>query len=243
MKKTTVAVLLYGDHPDLAERCLAPLTTWHRCLLADLRILCNDISDRTRKVLQDLKLEDAVESYAGPERAKYPAMRSLLHSPRKPLCGNFCWFDDDSFIPGDAEKFLQTFETKMAEVDAMGQFWSIPLRGNQHQWIQDQPWYTGKRVERMQKVRFFQGGWWCVKTALLWKNDWPSKELERKGGDVMMGELMRQQDWKVFDVGRDFGVRINANNPEGKHSVGPTRGPMPLPDPIGVHYKRPTHAS
>lgn len=234
----TVVVLLYGNHPDLAARCLEPVSVWHRSGSADVRILCNDVSQATIDVIDCLGLLDAVEGYAT-GRAKYPAMRDLLYRPvLGPLRDLLMWFDDDSYVSAEPEAWLSKTLDTMKTYDAMGQYWSISLRGNQSQYIEDAPWYRGKPVPRTHRVRFLQGGWWLVRTSKLLENDWPTPDIVRKGGDVMLGELMRQQGWRVFDVGRDYGVQINANNPSGNHSVGPTRGPMPLPDPVGTHYRR-----
>ncbi len=233
--QTTIAVLLYGDYPDLAERCLAPLMPLRG--VADLRILGNGVSSRTLSVLSKFDLPPDALNLSGPERQKYPAMRELVRSGK--LLRYFMWFDDDSYISHpDPVGWLGKVEDLMLRYDMIGQRWHMRLQGGQSQWIEDQPWYLGKPVRPDASIPFFQGGWWTVQSGLFLKHDWPCEELRRKGGDVMLGALMHQQGWWVADVGRDFGVQINANNPQGKHSQGPTRGPMPLPPPIGYNYRR-----
>jgi hypothetical protein len=233
----TVGVVLYGDHPDLAERCLGPLWDLRRSGLIQLRIGCNSCSDRTMEYLGGALHETVPVVVENVNIHKYPMMRALLNT--KPLQQRFMWFDDDSYISGDPEKVVRRAVDLCADRSVVGQVWQMPLGGNQHLWVKAQPWYTGKPVPPQHNVRFCQGGWWVAPSELLHRLNWPSPELVRKGGDVMFGELCRQQGIFIHDVGRDFGVRINADK-EGRHSRSVTRGdPEELArtrHPIGWNY-------
>lgn len=233
----TVAVLLYGDHPDLAERCLGPLWPLQRSGLIDLRIGMNECSfataayvDRNRAAANVVREIENIH--------KYPMMRKLRDAA--PLKSFWMWFDDDSYIshPNPVE-WLAGIKRRLQGADVVGQLWKMALSGNQHEWIRRRDWYVGKEVRARQTISFPQGGWWATASANLLNNDWPDPDIERKGGDVMFGEMCRQQGLRISDVGMKYeDVRINADK-EGRHSRSKTRGPMPLPKPVGYDYQPP----
>ncbi len=237
MTGMTVGVLLYGDHPVLAKRCLDPLWPLHRDGAIRLRIGCNECGPATLDYLQRNGAYDdqAIGLVVSAKNIhKYPMMRQLI--ALAPLTPNFMWFDDDSYVDATGPvQLIGTVADKLGRYDMVGQVWGHHLGGRQHLWVKDQPWYGGKPVAPDHRVRFCQGAWWAIRSAHLATYDWPDPALERKGGDVMLGELCRQQGLSIFDVGPGFGVRINADA-QGRHSKMPTRGPMPVPRPIGWDY-------
>lgn len=232
----TVGVLLYGDHPRLAARCLGPLWPLQRAGLVELRVGCNECGPETLAYVQRMVAaapETGLVVSAG-NAHKYPMMRHLLAlAPPRPT---WMWFDDDSYFDApDPTPLVRRAAERCAAGEVVGQVWTMRLGGNQHLWVRDQPWYAGKPVARGDTVRFCQGAWWAAPAALLARHDWPVPELERKGGDVMLGELCRQQGVPLHDVGHAAGVRINADA-QGRHSKMPTRGPLPVPRPVGWDY-------
>jgi hypothetical protein len=66
-----------------------------------------------------------------------------------------------------------------------------------------------------------QGAWWIADPAFLARWDYPFPELRHNGGDVLLGELCRQQGASTFAY-RD-GVAINAC-PAGHESRAARRG-------------------
>lgn len=234
----TVAVLLYGDYPNLAERCLGPLWPLQRSGLIRLSIGCNAVGEATIQYLdRNEAFSDNDIQIVGSRTNihKYPMMRHLL-AASKPL-ERFMWFDDDSYIDDPDPASVVKKSVDLCEPKTMvGQVWFLELGGNQYLWVRDQPWYAGLPVEPRHKVRFCTGGWWVAPSELLLKHDWPPVTFERKGGDVMLGEMCRQQGVVLRDVGKSFGVRINANE-KGEHSRMATRGPLPVPRPIGWDYQ------
>ncbi len=245
-KRLTVAVLLYGDYPWLAQRVLDPLLALCSGPYVDLRVGCNAVGPGTDDYLcsRGLPVVPGVTASGGvtvvrsaENLHKYPMMRRLMRTD--PLAEHFMWFDDDSFIDtdGDPMDVIKGAVARCAPDTMVGQVYSIRLGGNQHLWVRAQPWYTGKPVDAGQVVSFCTGGWWTVRSDFLEKHDWPCVELSRKGGDVMLGELCRQQGVRLVNVGPTFGVRVNADA-EGKNSKSQTRGPMPLPKPIGWYHGR-----
>ncbi len=82
-------------------------------------------------------------------------------------------------------------------------------------------WYTGRPVDPPYRPSFIQGAWWTADLAALKEWNYPFPELHHNGGDVILGELARQQlwSWKKFNEG----VAINANE-HGVESAAPRRG-------------------
>ncbi len=221
----TICVLLYGDHSNLAARCLKPLVSLPPQQF-ELRIGANCISDATRIVVDKLVLSTGrlIERnwYYSPDNLhKYPMMRTMLHDPRNPVTTSFVmWFDDDSFIL-NPDGWLDLVAAAMKDVQFIGSPRFIPWQGNQREWVKHQPWYNNKDVTDRQRITFFQGGWWCARRELLETYDYPWPCLDHRGGDVMLGEMLFQQEIPRRSWAR--GVAINADH-RGNHDASPRRG-------------------
>lgn len=220
----TICVLLYGDYPDLAERCLKPLTMLPSGQV-ELRVGANSISLATHKVVDRLLGRGGVELrnwYPSEDNLhKYPMMRIMLHDPRNPVTTPFVmWFDDDSFIL-NPDGWLDSVAAAMKDVQFIGSPRFIQWQGNQREWVKHQPWYNNKDVTNRRRITFFQGGWWCARRELLETYDYPWPCLDHRGGDVMLGEMLFQQD--VPRGNWSHGVAINADH-SGKADASLRRG-------------------
>ena len=221
----TVCALFFGDYPDLAKRCLDPIVAG-RPAGTDLRIGTNAIGDATRSYLNGVVLNNPLTRwYDAPTNIyKYPLMRQMVLDPVQPILSEFVvWFDDDSCI---LPAYQATWWSRLAEattddVDMLGLPYQITWNGEQRQWVRQQLWYNGKDPARRNSIRFFTGGWWCCRTELLRKFNYPWPELKHNGGDTMLGELAFQQNWrrKTFATG----LAINAG-PSLQHSTASRRG-------------------
>lgn len=239
MGKFTVCALLYGDYPRLAERLLSSLS---RVDLLDVRyrIGLNNVSERTNKLV-DKFIQDRyalgnsyrVWVYHGVDPYyKYPLMRRMFNEPS--IDSDYVmWFDDDSFVKDVTPHTLWLdVERKMKEFDMIGAKYYKHTKGNQRQFIEDQPWYNGKPVRR--KIDFITGGWWTIKTDILVRHNWPPENFEHNGGDMMLGELCRQHDYKMGSFQHHLGI----NTKDGvKCSNMPRRGFSQRA--IGELYMRP----
>lgn len=241
----TICVLIYGDFPQLVYRCLHSIWVRHPqdAQTYEIRVGLNQPSDRAyetvRHCLSGFRVPNGpkITLYDSTDLPpyKYPRMRQMFEDLSD---GAVMWFDDDSCLRGDragAEFWWNNVREKMEEdADMLGSLYTVALTGNQHQWIEDQPWYGGKPVQAGQKVQFATGGWWCLRTDVIKKFNWPIPALEHRGGDVMLGELCRQQDLRL----RQFreGVAINADD-KFRESQSPRRGFDSRP--IGWNYVRP----
>lgn len=233
----TVLVLLFGDYPGLAERCLGSITTQlpdpH---VAEIRLGLNAVSQKTLATVSDFKMGSTVpvRVYHNEENCKkYPVMRHMVHSCT-PSTSFVMWFDDDSCIsPSAAPGFFTRASEAAVDADVMGDAnWSINLQGGQAAWVKDQPWYGGKQVGVGSKVKFATGGWFCARTEVLLKFDWPVPDLLHRGGDVMLGELCRQQDLRLKTWTKDLAINADENLSSNKSL---RRGFNSAP--VGFHYK------
>jgi len=231
----TACVLLYGDHLRLAQRCLSSLLPYIP-QLHDVRLGLNACGNDTRQYVADfcevVSRDIAVKVIDSPTNIyKYPMMRQLF--ALAPLQPYVSWFDDDSFIrkPGRWYDDVLTF---MDGTDMLGSVYRMPLRGRQADWIEDQPWYTGRPVNTPRySPTFCTGGYWTIRSEILTQHDWPTPQLCHRGGDVMLGELLRQQGKRITNA--RTGVAINADL-EGRESKSPRRGYDERA--IGVDYVR-----
>lgn len=212
--EVTVCVLLYGDYPRLAAQCLAPLLQLVEAELIDLRIGLNEVSEETEQVLRDSGAWESIMCRSLSNLKKYPMMRRLFAWDTTPIKTPFTmWFDDDSYIQDGVKlhEWLGVVRQHMTANEMIGHIHTIGLSKNQIKWVKRQPWYTGRSgaviEDARHRVRFATGGWWTARTDFLRRFDWPLKELLHRGGDVMLGELCRQQNLRLGDF--HDGVDVN----------------------------------
>lgn len=247
--KFTVCVLLYGDHVQLAARCLNSICRGASVVLPEgLRIAMNAPGGATERFVNTLVEHGWVlphNIYRSPENLhKYPMMRWMFNDERNPIETPYVmWFDDDSFIKdemiGSTPGFLHSVADAMEHPspvdqrrpDMCGGVYTIKIVTNQQQWIEDQPWYGDQSISST--MRFITGGWWTARLPILKKFDYPFEELDHRGGDVMLGALCEQQGLKIKNY--RHGVAINADE-NGKESRASHRGFDQRP--CGYDYRR-----
>jgi len=248
-REFTIAALFYGDHPDLARRCLGSiLANVPPFVVATIRLGLNAISPATRVVLDELQAQyqanwtfiEYEAAAAGPvPTTKYPTMRRILYDPVQPIQTPYLvWFDDDSYIETTGHQVASLWheELRAGTVDLLGSKYTMALRGGQVPWIRAQPWYGGREVYPFMKVSFRTGGWWIARVAALHRFDYPWSGLNHNGGDVMLGELCRQQGLRMATISPLLKsiMRINAD-PFGRESAATRRGYSERP--IGLDYQ------
>lgn len=225
-EKITVGVLLYGEHTDLARRCLGSIVERLTPDQIELRVGLNAVCPSTLEFVLELVGDGHLQEdmiYESTENIhKYPMMRRMLYDPDHPMVTPyFMWFDDDSYLIGNYNQWNRVVCDAMADADLIGGVYTINLGGNQHEWVKRQSWFAGKPIAAGQQVSFVTGGWWTVRVGLFEQHDWPTSELDHRGGDVMLGELCRQQGYRMKAF--RHGVAINANS-HGLESRAPRRG-------------------
>jgi len=240
MKPLTICALLYGDHFDLAQRCLGSIETaipggnryvaafrigLNECCPATLRYV-RDVTKRLTSSYADLR----IETYSTETNVcKYPLMRRIFREPEPIKTKYAMWFDDDSYFDEtkvDKKWWPAMFEAIKGKA-MIGQHWLMPIQGNQWAWIESQPWFNAavgrppKMARNKVAFEFCQGGWWVAESKALLNNDWPLPEIRHNGGDSLLGEMLRHLGLKM---GRFYGgVHINADA-SGRHSKAARRG-------------------
>jgi hypothetical protein len=238
----TVCALMYGNHERLARRCLEPIVSSARLpLVSEIRIGLNEVCDGTRDYVFDAlrrlcKLQGIPSFVVEPESnaMKYPVMRMLFNA--KPAIYErpyVMWWDDDSCMPRPDPNWWQQVVDAMDNSDMIGDLWRLPLQGKQADAIEKQPWYAGRslRVPRYRYL-FATGGWWTIRSEILKKWDYPWPELNHRGGDCLLGELMRQQGLRLRNFREN--LWINADDLGGQ-SKAPRRGFDEAP--LWKHYR------
>lgn len=202
-------------------------------LRADVRLGLNGVGDKTREIVSGVVNEylphtvliDAVQNIG-----KYPMMRQLF-AARQITAPLTMWFDDDScIVPGtDISSWLERIKKQLTAFAMLGSVYQQRFVGNQLAWIRAQPWYRGLAPQPYAK--FVTGGWWVIRTPVLQELQWPPDNLTHRGGDVMLGEALRQRGLRVGHF-RD-GLWINANE-HGVEAKSPRRSPAEAA--VGVDY-------
>lgn len=218
--KFLVLALFYGDHPQLARRCGASLRALWNTGQVDLRIGLNEVSPRSRAILDGL-LPGVPMTVADPQIYKYPMMRRLLRDYAGDAT-HMMWFDDDSCLqPGiDPAAWLRAVAERAARAPgSLGSLYTQRIDAAQKEWIRSQHWSTGREVP--DEIVFNTGGWTVAPLALLRRCDWPEPGLRHAGGDISLGALLHQQGLapEQFRVG----LAINADDGL-RESQAPRRG-------------------
>jgi len=228
--KLTICVLLYGNFPNLAERCLhslGRLGCWLPQEVVDIRVGVHNVSAETEAVLTDWAAEQRhfcpvlVYSPTNTDYFKYPTMRRMFSWPQ--LAADYVmWLDDDTYVdePGFFACALTSILQQQSPPAQIGQIWRMSKTVGQKKWIQAQNWHSNRKPE-LKQFRFCTGGFWLARTDVLQKLDYPFKELKHCGGDIMLSEAVYQLGEDVVHF--DTGIRINADK-SGRHSKAARRG-------------------
>lgn len=247
---TTVCVLLYGDYPKLAERCMAPLFKLYEAGLIQLRIGMNECGQTTNEQVSkgwmaatnDNNKDNLRVVRSAANLKKYPMMRKLIHGDEilDPISSPLTmWMDDDSRIVSEySAAWLAEVESLFSAnppADMAGSKYTIGMgyRGGQPDWIASRSWYNGVPVRIGHKTPFATGGWWTTRTDILRKHDWPDPDILHRGGDVMLGELCRQHRYSLVQFNK--GLEINQGESD-KESGAKRRGYDE--HPVGLDYKK-----
>lgn len=209
-----VCVLFYGaddKHYRLAERVLnKPLQALAERNV-EFRFGCNAVGQKTLTLLQrqiSSYFDAAVLFNSHSNILKYPMMREMFHAPpiRAPIT---MWFDHDSYIDPetDVDGWLSRITKQLSGCDMVGSVQISRLADEQRTWVEMQPWKT--KDSNTQYVSHVIGSWWAINTRLLMTYNWPPVSLNQKGGEILLGELFRQQNLHLCHFRE--GVRINVN--------------------------------
>lgn len=210
-----IAVLLYGDFPHLAERCLGSILPLYNAGVRTT-VYANDPSPATLAVALGMGYDPIVFS---PQIYKYPVLKLTVAAAVRPF---LMWFDDDSYIKHEDKLGwlrMVNVERQVKKADLMGSVYTQALMGGQAKWVRTRPWFKGKPVRQVPS--FVQGAWWLARTAFLRELGWPDADIRHNGGDVMLGVACDQAGGKMVKFRE--GVAINADD-AGNESKSKRRG-------------------
>lgn len=216
----TCFVLCYGDHLELAKRCLDSILSTAPPGSLDLRVGANACSDRTLQYLRGLPL---TRLYVSTENVKkYPLMRQMFYDAANPITTNYLlWFDDDSYVthPMWLERLSETIA---ANHDHGGRHYgwlhihdTKMFAKNGHdprKWFQQSTSYRGKHLRvRGTKteapngtvIEFIPGSFWALHTQTMREADIPEPRLVHNGGDITIGWQVAQAGWKTVGFNKD----------------------------------------
>lgn len=209
-----ICVLFYGaedKHFKLAQRVLnEPM----RCLAKrniEFRFGCNAVGKETSTFLtQQINqyFHNALLVYSKENMLKYPMMRCMFR-PRiaAPIT---LWLDHDSYlsVDVDANSWLNSVTKHLTGCcDILGSVQKSKLSDEQVAWAKTQPWFNSG-VDNTY-LSYPTGGWWAIKTELLYRFDWPSAEFKQKNGDLLLGVMAKHQGLSLCHY--RGGIAVNAN--------------------------------
>jgi hypothetical protein len=175
-----------------------------------LNNVCEETRDAIHKFVYRVAPHTTTHITIGREPyTKYPIMRRMFYDGEPLSTPYLMWFDDDSWIALDApDTWFNLVEHAIATADMLGAIYTQNTNVNRRAFIQTQPWYDGRPIPH--RIRFMTGGWWTIRTKLLIRHDWPIRELNHRGGDVLLGSLCYHQGYRLQHF--TTGVRINADD-------------------------------
>jgi len=215
----TIMVCLYGtdqpgrsDFHDLHRRCIGGILstlTPSEAERVQWVLGCNEVDPKTMQYLGQ-KLPQATFVVKDKNVNKYPIMREMMGKVRTSYA---LWFDDDSYPTklGWLTKVVNLFIKTGVAVGGREYTW--PILDGQLEWIQKASWFSGMapHVEnREMRIRFITGGFQIFSMDAIRKMDWPDPRLDHNGGDVMMGEAVRQTGQKIVNLSLDkYGIVVS----------------------------------
>lgn len=232
--KFTVCVLLYGDFQDLHRRIITSIvkntSKEDYKLLVGCNEVCQPILDwlSGSTILSEIDHEVMIE----PQNIyKYPFMRKMFE---KVDTDWVVWFDDDSHV--EDSNWLGTMAELIARFHqhnhhCFGKKYFIHLRPGQEEWIKGAGWYRNKvplRRNGRHRIVFATGGFWAMSMEAIRKLDWPDPRIRHNGGDVMLGEALRQNNLLIKNT-IIHGVKISDHPRRGYQEIHPgMKGHVPV---------------
>jgi len=247
----TIFVLCYGNHVDLAKRCINSILESVPLDRIDLRIGGNELGSATISYLQTLP---ATKLYLhGDNVKKYPLMREMFWDPELPIQSNYIiWFDDDAHVVNP--RWLSKLSDSIVADHNQGyrMYGSVMFHdinsynkhGHQpHQWFRTADWFSGMSLRsRGSKILapngsvidFAVGWFWALDTAVMRSASIPDSRLNHNGGDITIGAQVHQAGFKIqqFNKGKVF--ISTPKKEDGGRRVGGFEESFPWVDPASA---------
>lgn len=225
-ESVAVCVLLYGDHKDLAVRCIESIrrAKWHDSV--NIVIGMNAVCAETREYIYDLYGNHASATVLDSPKniRKYPMMRHMFYDTEFGALKSdvVMWFDDDSYLkPGGRAQDHGWLDAccngLRTRGDMFGSKYTRAWQGQQKQWVRQQLWFNPNVSMDTRQLTFITGGWWYANSSMLRAADYPWRSLSHNGGDSMFGEMCRHVGYRqVAYTGNDVAINADAAGAESK---------------------------
>jgi hypothetical protein len=235
--KYTVFVLCYGDHFDIAKRCLDSIIDSVPPQHLDLRVGCNEACNST---LQYLKTLPITKTYIHTSNdKKYPVMREMLWDARCPINTRYMiWFDDDAYVKDP--RWLQYLTTsivaghnkgeRMYGIKMFHDFSAYSKGGHQPQnWFHSADWHNGRNFRVRNNtaeapngsvIDFAVGWFWALNTEALRQANIPDVRLNHNGGDITIGAQLHQAGFSLCQFNKGKVMISTPKKEEGGRRVG-----------------------
>lgn len=219
-----VCVLFYGaedKHFNLAQRVLnGPMRELAQRNI-EFRFGCNAVGAKTTSfLLQQISecFHRTVLFHSHENIMKYPMMRRMFYEPqiRAPIT---MWFDHDSYLEpedGGVDNWLDRVVQQVNGCNLLGSVERAGLDADQLQWAAQQPWFDPTYNKTY--LSYVIGGWWAIKTDLIYKFDFPPINFQQKHGDRILGAAFKHQ--RIPFCHFRYGVKVNVNE-SGVESAAP----------------------
>jgi hypothetical protein len=212
-KEVTVCVLGYGDYPHLMTRCLSSILAFCPRERIEIFVGLNNPSPMLDGVVAEQLAAGNVDRVFRSElnRNKCPAMREMFAEALTPYVW---WFDDDSHIkePSAYYRWMDAAYGLSPMVGAWGHVFYIGGSDYLKNQTRNAPWYRGLPFE--ENWWFPTGGCWMARTDVVHGLGWPHVGLIKRQDDVLFGEALRQNGFKIQDIGPS-GVLISDHDRRG----------------------------
>ncbi|MFN0067384.1 MAG: glycosyltransferase [Limisphaerales bacterium] len=215
----TFCVLTCGDHLRLIRRCLRSL--WRHAPRAAYRLVvgANGVSTRVLSWLERMRLAGRIDRLlvSPMDVSKCPMMARMLGEVQTRYVW---WLDDDSSfkMPGTLELWHIVARNSGPRTAVWGmkvlpdaRIFEGPGAG-WPAWVRAARWYRGRPLSRRRQGGCLPGWWfphggsWLARLDALRAIGWPDPRLRIMLEDVIMGEALRQQGWRMMDLGGLGGV-------------------------------------
>ena len=197
----TICALFFGDHAGLCRRLLDSIHAHTDPAAYELRCGLNAVAAETRAAVMEARRRHGRVRVCESRRniRKCPMMRRLFHRQRITTEWTL-WFDDDSFVSrSDWLLSLAMAVEARPDADVHGSIRYVTPSARIQRFIQSASWFRGKPFATVPesgdpRLEFVVGGFWAVRTRLLYAIDWPDPRLIHFEDDYIFGEALRQHD-------------------------------------------------
>lgn len=244
----TVCVLCYGDHVDLAKRCIDSIVKTVDLNHIDLRIGGNKLGSATMDYLQTVP---ANKLYLHTENdKKYPVMREMFWDPDFPIRTPYVvWFDDDAHVVDP--RWLSLLAKSIVAQHSQGyrmygskMFHDLSVYNkdahNPADWFRQADWYNNipMRVRGSENIApngsiidFAVGWFWALNMGVVRAANIPDTRLNHNGGDITIGAQVHQAGHKIAQFNKGKVFISTPKKEDGGRRVGGYEESFPWVDP------------